>query len=247
MTVLMQIGRAWAVCKKDIKIYYLKGPVLIFGPLLPLFLFLAFYIGRSLSVDFLIPGLVAMTLLFTTTAVGPVIAPWETRMRVLERLVSAPVSLGAILLGDVLASLIFGLAVAVIPLLIGIGLGVPVIHPLVLSVGLVLAACCFSYIGLLFSAPPADVPGNVMMLSAVVKFPLIFISGIFIPLGEMPSWGRALAYVSPLTYFTDLMRCSLQDVSHLPPGLDLTVLAGFALLAALAAIAFHRRSLPKRF
>jgi len=164
MTGLSQLSRAWAICKKDIKIYYLEGPVLIFGPLLPAFLFLAFYIGRELTVESLIPGLIAMTLFFTTTAVGPVVAPWETRMRVLERLVSAPISLGAILFGDALASLIFGLLITLVPLGIGLGLGAPVVHPLAIAGGLLIAAACFSYIGLLFSAPPADVPGNAVSI-----------------------------------------------------------------------------------
>jgi len=245
--VFTQVCRSWAICKKDIKIYYLKGPVLLFGVLFPLFLFLAFYIGRDLPASFLIPGLIGMTLFFTATSVGPVIAPWETRMRVLERLVSAPVSLSAILLGDVLASLIFGLLIALVPLLIGLLIGVGLFHSFIFTVGLILAAFCFSWIGMLFSAPPADVPANVMMLSALVKFPLIFISGIFVPLERMPSWGRALSSISPLTYFTDLMRYSVQNTHYFPIALDLVVLAGFAVLAAIAALWFHHRSLPKRF
>ena len=38
-----------------------------------------------------------------------------------------------------------------------------------------------------------------MMPSTLVRWPLLFISGIFIPLGEMAPWTRALAYLSPLT------------------------------------------------
>ncbi len=247
MNAVRQLPRAWAVCKKDIRIYYLKGPVLIFGPLLPVFLFLAFYIGRDLAVGFLIPGLIAMTLFFTTTAVGPVIAPWETRMRVLERLIAAPVSLAAILLGDALASCLFGLAVAIVPLSIGLGLGVPISHPGILAGGLILGACCFAYIGLLFSAPPADVPGNVMMLSALFKFPLVFISGIFLPLEQLPGWGRGLAYVSPLTYLTDLLRYATGSGHHLFVALDLGAMIAFTGLAAGTAYALHRRSMPRRF
>jgi ABC-2 type transport system permease protein len=67
-----QVRRAWAIAKKDIRIYYLKGPVLIFGVFMPLFLFLAFLMGsRQLPLSFLISGLVGMTLFFTATAVSP--------------------------------------------------------------------------------------------------------------------------------------------------------------------------------
>jgi len=97
-----QLSRALAIAEKDIRIYYLKGPVLIYGILFPMFLFLAFFLGRGMPVDFLISWLLSMTLFFTATAVSPVILPWEGSMRTLERLISAPVSIPAILLGDAL-------------------------------------------------------------------------------------------------------------------------------------------------
>jgi ABC-2 type transport system permease protein len=54
-----QVRRAWAIAKKDIRIYYFKGPVLIFGIFMPVFLFLAFFMGsRQLPLSFLISGLV---------------------------------------------------------------------------------------------------------------------------------------------------------------------------------------------
>lgn len=243
----MQLPRAWAMCKKDIRVYYFKGPVLVYGPVLPGFLFLAFYVGRNLSVGFLIPGLIAMTLFFTATSVGPLIAPWETRMRVLERLIGAPISLFTSLLGDAVASLIFGLAITLVPLFIGVGLALPIQHAFILTLGLIIAGVCFSYIGLLFSAPPADIPGNVMMLSALVKFPLIFISGIFMPLQALPHWGRVLSFISPLTYFTDLVRYSMGGGHYLSVAVDLLALVGFTVLIAMSAVIYHRHSLPRRF
>jgi ABC-2 type transport system permease protein len=45
--MMKSLRKCWAIAKKDIRIYYLKGPVLIFGILFPTFLFLAFVIGRN--------------------------------------------------------------------------------------------------------------------------------------------------------------------------------------------------------
>ena len=85
-----QVRRAWAIAKKDIRIYFLKGPVLIFGVFMPAFLFLAFLMGgRQLPLAFLVSGLVGMTLFFTATAVSPVIFPWEGSAKPLGRLASA--------------------------------------------------------------------------------------------------------------------------------------------------------------
>ena len=103
-----QLRRAIVVAKKNILIYYIKGPVVIFGLLIPLFLFLAFMVGnRFASLPFLISGLLAMTLFFTATAVSPVIFPWEAQARTLERLAAAPISIPALVFGDILASFVF--------------------------------------------------------------------------------------------------------------------------------------------
>ena len=104
-----QVRRAWAIAKKDIRIYYIKGPVLIFGVFMPLFMFLAFLMGtRQLPLSFLISGLVGMTLFFTATAVSPAIFPWEGSAKTLERLASCPITVEAIVFGDMIASMVIG-------------------------------------------------------------------------------------------------------------------------------------------
>ncbi|MDD1656779.1 MAG: ABC transporter permease, partial [Methanomicrobiales archaeon] len=124
-----QARRAWAIAKKDIRIYYLKGPVLIFGIFMPVFLFLAFFMGsRNLPFPFLYSGLLSMTLFFTATAVSPAIFPWEGSARTLERLASCPVTIPTIVLGDMIASLLFGIGVTAVALLLGLTMGLPLLH-----------------------------------------------------------------------------------------------------------------------
>lgn len=241
-----QLRRSLAVAEKDIRIYYLKGPVLVFGILFPMFLFLAFSIGRSVPLEVMVSGLLSMTLFFTATAVSPVILPWEGSMRTLERLISAPVSIPAILLGDVLASFIFGIAITLVPIAFGLLLGVRILNPFVLVAAILLSAFCFSYLGTLFSTPPTNVPSNIMMISNLFKFPLVFISGIFIPLEQMPFWGQAISLFSPLTYLTDLMRYSIQGISYYPILLDLAAIVLFTVVFMALAMVIHMRNMPKR-
>lgn len=240
--------RAYAIAKKDMRIYYLKGPVVIFGVLSPTFLFLAFIIGRDLPIDFLIAGLLGMTVFFTSTSVSPVVAPTETQSRNLERLAASPVSITTILIGDILASVFFGVAISFIPVLLGIAMGVTIIHPFILIFGIILAAFCFSAMGLIFSSTPTSMTSTVMMLSTMIKFPLVFISGIFIPIGELSLWGKALASLSPLTYITDLCRYSIQGntSNYYPVVLDISALIIFLVIFMVAAVKLHERSLPKR-
>jgi ABC-2 type transport system permease protein len=240
-------SKIWAIARKDIQMYYFKGPVVIFGVLFPLFLFLAFYIGRNLPAAFLIPGLVAMTIFFTSTSVSPVIMPWETQMRTLERLISCPLTVRTLIVGDILASFIFGACISAVPVAVGVALGVSVKSPVILAIAVLLAAFCFSSLGLLFSAPPTSLVSNIMMLSTFVKFPVIFISGIFIPVDQMPSWGVVVASLSPLTYFTDLARYSIQGYAYYPLYADFAALLIYAALFLLLAVKLHERALPKRF
>ncbi|MCC6028520.1 MAG: hypothetical protein LM574_08085, partial [Archaeoglobus sp.] len=106
------------VSRKNIKIYYLKGPVVTFGLIFPLFLALAYLIGRNVPLEDVLPGLIGMTAFFTATAVGPSIVPWETRSKTLERLLCCPVAMWTIVVGDMLSSFIFGFAISVIPLVL---------------------------------------------------------------------------------------------------------------------------------
>jgi ABC-2 type transport system permease protein len=241
-----QLSRALAIAEKDVRIYYLKGPVLIYGILFPLFLFLAFFLGRGMSLDFLISGLLSMTLFFTATAVSPVILPWEGSLRTLERLITAPVSIPAILLGDALASFAFGVIITLVPLAFGLVVGVRISSPVVLVATILLSAFCCSYLGMLFSTPPTNVPSNIMMITNLVKFPLVFISGVFIPIEQMPPWGRTISLFSPLTYITDLMRYSIQGDSYHPIRLDFTAIAVFTVIFVALAMFFHIRNMPKR-
>lgn len=144
MSMQKQLRRSVVIAKKDVWIYYSKGPVIVFGLLFPLFLLLAFTIGRNVTIDELFPGLMGMAVFFTSTAVGPAILPWEARSRTLERLVCLPVAVWAILFGDVFASFAFGLAISIVPLIVSVAMGVEVEHLLVLGVGMVLAAFCFA-------------------------------------------------------------------------------------------------------
>jgi len=241
-----QLKRSLAITKKNVRIYYCKGPVIIFGLLVPFFLFLSFYIGRNIPARALVPGLLGITAFFTATSVGPAIVPWEARGKTLERLLSSPISLWTIFFGDVLSSFLFGTLISVVPVIVGLLIGVEIINPFILGLGIVLAIFCFASFSILLSAYPSDTPANVMMLSSMIKFPLVFISGIFIPIEELPVWGKTISSISPLTYFTDLVRYSIQGRSYFPIELDLTVLVVFAFVFLISAIKIHEQTIQRR-
>ena len=241
------LKRSFAIAKKDMLIFYIKGPVIIMGLVFPFFLFLAFLIGRNLPGDQLFVGLTAMTAFFTSTAVGPTIIPWECRGRTFERLITAPVSLTTVLLGDLQASLYFGLTITFtvsISALLYLSLHVSV---LTFVISTLLAVACFSAMTILMSSyPPTDVPADVMMLSSLLKFSLLFISGIFVPLDRLSPQARLISYASPLTYYVDALRHST-GAGFLPLWLDILMLALFGVGFFTAGVSIHNRVLERRF
>jgi len=235
----------FAVTEKNMRIYYTKPPVIIFGLLFPLFMFLAFYLGRKLDFSTFFPALLAMFLFFIASSVGPLITPWEKQARTYERLLAFPVTIDTIIWGDALAGMCFGIMINLVILAIGLIFFHYHLRPLPLVVGLFLGALCFSTIGVFLASPSVPNPSHVMMLSSLVRFPLIFISGIFIPLNHLQGVGKAVSYLSPLTYLVDIFNFSFGSESHLSLALDFTMLLVFSLFFIALSSRLHKKNLMK--
>lgn len=238
-----ELHGAYVIAKKDAMIYYCKAPVLIFGVLFPVFFFLAFIIGREADPGMVVPGMVAMALFFTASAVGPLVTPWERRSKTYERLITSPISLLSIVIGDVVAGACFGAVLCLIPLAIGTTIGgAELTRPALLALGVLLSAVCFASLGVVLAAPATDNPSQVMMLSSLVRLPLLFVSGVFIPLSQMPQWSRIPACFSPLAYCTDLMRAAFGGANYFPLWLDVLMLPAFTMVLVAAGRIFHGRA-----
>jgi len=237
-----QAHGAFVIVKKNAALYYLKPPVLIFGVLFPVFFFLAFKMGRPIAAESIVPNMVAMALWFTATAVGPLVTPWERRAKTYERLISTPVSLPAILAGDVISGLIFGACLAAAPILLGLAFtGARVTGAVELAGGVVLGAMSFAALGVLLAAPPASSPSNIMLLSNLVRLPLLFVSGVFLPIDRMPGWARWIAPISPLAYAGDMIRSGFGQPRYFPAWLSPVMLVVGTAGLFWIACAFHQR------
>jgi len=244
--IIDQIIRSWAIVKKDMKIYYSKGPVVLMGVMFPAFMFLAFAFGRNMAIVSLMPGLIAISVFFTCSAIAPITMPWETQARTLERLVSSPLAIWTILFGDMLASMLTGIIISIVPIIIALAVGTTIVNPLMLLVAIILGSVCFATASLIISSPPASAPQYSQMISSFVKFPLIFISGVFVPLSELPGFARGICFISPLTYFTDLTRYATGGENYFSIAVDLLAIIGFTVASWVIAVKLHNKTLPKR-
>jgi len=231
------LKRSWAISKKDIKIYYAKAPVLIFGIIFPLALFFAFALGRDVPTEVLIPGLLAMTIFSTTTTIPPFSVPWEIVFGNFDRYFIAPITFNGLVMGKVFASFLYGILIALVPLLVGLaGYGTGVTSAAALAGGVVASSLCFGALGMLFATVKADTPPKVMLILNVVRLPILFVSGIFISIASMPYWGRVLAVFSPLSYCSALMYYSLGQGNYFPLWLDFAALVAFTLLFYVVSV-----------
>ncbi len=236
-----QLRCSLVILKKNARLYYLKPPVLIFGILFPVFFFLAFKMGRPIAAQTVVPGMVAMALWFTASAVGPLVTPWERNARTYERLISTPVSLYAIIAGDVISGFVFGAVLSVVPIILGvIFTNASIGNIFLLIAGILMGALNFASLGVLLASPPASGPSNIMLLSNLVRLPLLFVSGVFVPIGQMPDWARWISPLSPLSYASDLIRKAFGHSQFFPVWLSLLMLVLFTLAFFMMSCKFHQ-------
>jgi len=235
-----------AIAEKNMRIYYWRGPVVVFGLLFPFLMFFTYFIGRNLDLVAFFPGFLAMMLFFTSSSVGPLIIPWEKREKTYERLLSLPVILESIILGDIVSGMVFGLIITGIVWGVSLVLlHLPLANSLVLVAAFLLGAIAFAALGTVFASMATDVPSNVMMLSSLVRLPLIFVSGIFIPLDQLEGWAFILTSLSPLTYLVDLFHAAVLGDAVYPPLADAIVLLIVIAVFILLARTIQERNLVK--
>jgi len=238
-----ELAQAWTVAVKDVRVYYLRPGMIMFGFLMPFFMFFSFSVRRELGAAEGLARLLALTVFFTAGAAGPFIIPTERRIGTYDRLLAAPMSLLTLLLGKTAVGAFFAVAVSGVALLAGLAFfGTGIAQPWLLAAGIFLGAFSFSTLGLAFGSIPTTNPGDVQMPSTLLRWGLLFISGVFIPLSQMAPAAQAVAYLSPLTYAQDLMNHAVLGSGQIQPWLDLAVLLLSGLLFLWPSLRLHRRA-----
>ena len=238
------LKKAYYIARKDLKAYYLKPPLISWGLMLPLVFILSFYLRNPGGIAEVGPGLVGMTMLFSTTSMAAIVISFEKRIDALERLLLAPLDLRTILFGKALGAAGFGFGMALISLVFIIFLfGLTVSHPVSLLISLAISCFAFSFLGILISVGVREI-FEAMTLSNFFRFPMIFLCGVFFPLTSMPVILQVIGFALPLTYSVDALRQSL--LSHgglIPRWLDILILFAYCLfLFQIATVIFRKRS-----
>jgi ABC-2 type transport system permease protein len=233
---------AYYIARKDLKAYYLKPPLISWGLMLPIVFILAFYLRNPQGISEVSPGLVGMTMLFSTTSMAAIVISFEKRIDALERLLMAPIHLRTILLGKGVGAAAFGFVMGLFALaLIVFVFGLRISYPFSLFISLILSCFAFAFLGILISVGVREV-FEAMTLSNFFRFPMIFLCGVFFPILSMPVALQVIGFCLPLTYSVDALRQSL--LSHggvLHRWVDILILAGFCVMLFEIALAIFRK------
>jgi ABC-2 type transport system permease protein len=224
------------IALKDLKAYYFKAPNISWGILFPFAFILAFAIRNPGDLRTLVPGLLALTILFGTSSMEAIVIVFERRIGSLERLLLAPVRLPALLAGKLLGGMVFGLTVTLVVLVISLLIfGSSGVNWLTLILALLLSATAFSAMGAFVSVAVKEV-FEAQTLANFIRFPMMFLGGVFVPLASMPFWLQVLARLFPLTYSVEALRAALSGGTWATVALDLGALAAFSLVLFLLAV-----------
>jgi ABC-2 type transport system permease protein len=236
-----QLGRALAISRKDFESYYGKPPLITWGLLFPAVLLLAVYVRNPAGYLNVAPGIIAMTLLFGNTSMAAIVVTFEKRSGTLQRLLLAPLTFRTIVLGKAVSAASFGIGSSlVLAALLAALFGMRIAQPVPFALGLALGALVFSLAGLTASVMVREV-FEAMTFMNFVRFPLLFISGVFIPLAAMPNWAKPFAIISPLTHVVELLRQGISGGSYfVSPWIPAVFSATFTAVAWFAAVAAFR-------
>lgn len=190
--------------------------------------------GQGNYIQFLAPGVIAMTILFTSVFAGIELI-WDRQFGFLKETLVAPVPRILIMAGRTLG----GATVAMIQGLIVVGICMAAgfrVHtlgglPLAL-VFMALTALLFTALGTAIASLLEDFQGFQLIMNFLVM-PIFFLSGALFPLTNVPTALNALATLDPLSYGVDGLRVALSGAAHFGAATDLAVLCG-ATAAALA-------------
>jgi ABC-2 type transport system permease protein len=181
--------------------------------------------GQGNYIQFLAPGVIGMTILFTSIFSGIELI-FDRQFGFLKEMLVAPVPRLLIMIGRTLGgatvAMIQGLIVVLISLIAGFRPHLSAIPAGLLYMALI--AILFTALGTAIASVLSDFQGFQFVMNFLVM-PVFFLSGALFPLNNVPPVLGVLAAIDPLSYGVDGLRQSLTGVAHFGAALDLTVLS----------------------
>ncbi|NOZ88196.1 MAG: ABC transporter permease [Deltaproteobacteria bacterium] len=183
--------------------------------------------------EFLIPGLVAMTSMTQSFAIGSEINIARFYWHIFEEFQAAPISNTAYVFGEVLAGMTRALLAGCVILVLGALFGVVLSYNPLFWLAFLLNSLVFAALAVGLAMLIKSHADQAMMTSFVIT-PMAFLGGTFFPVEHLPEWAQKILWFLPLTHASDAIRASAFGV--MPEAGNYLILAGLAPLFIVFAV-----------
>jgi ABC-2 type transport system permease protein len=201
--------------------------------------------GEFSYFDFIAPGIMAMTVMMSVMTGLPAAISQEREVGTLDGMMVAPINRLSVILGKTLAQMARGILQGVLILVLSVLLFGVTIHGNILLVFGLLLLGVFSFVGLgvVLTSFAKDQETAVMMMTTIM-FPMMFLSGVFFPIEQMPWFMQSISRFLPLTYVADALRKVMvlgADIPAISP--ELTILIVFGIIMTAIAVPLFKRAM----
>jgi ABC-2 type transport system permease protein len=173
-------------------------------------------IGNLRYLDYMAPGILAQSVLFSAIFYGIAII-WERDLGIVHKLLVTPARRSSLVMGKALTAGLRGLVQATVVYLIAMALKVNIrmelLPMLTVACGVFLGSCIFSTFSLVIACL-VKTRERFMGVGQLLTMPLFFASNALYPLELMPDWLKAVAAFNPLTYLVDVLRAAMIVGGH---------------------------------
>ncbi|MBV9217716.1 MAG: ABC transporter permease [Acidobacteria bacterium] len=187
--------------------------------------------GNGDYIQFIAPGIIGMSVLFTSVFSGIGLL-WDRQFGFLKETLVAPVPRVAVMVGKTLGGATVATIQGLLVLAICLIAGFRPVNWLMLPVALffmILTAFVFAGLGVAIGSKLQDIQGMQLIMNFVV-LPIYFLSGALFPLNGLPSVLSVLTKIDPLSYGIDALRYVLLGTSQFAPEISVAVLGVAALI-----------------
>ena len=226
----------YALWYREIKVFTREKSRVVSSLVTPLLWIVVFGggLGSAVSLEginyqvFIFPGIIAMTILFSSVFFGLYIV-WDKKIDFFKEVLVAPLSRTTIFAGKMVGGSIDAIIQGTAMLVFGIILGVKysILNVVLAFVFMFVLAASLVSLGLIIGSNMESVEGFQLVISFLV-FPMFFFSGALFPIGNLPRYLLVFTILDPVTYAVDGLRGLLLGTAQMPIGLDFMVLSGFA-------------------
>lgn len=203
--------------------------------------------GETNYFEFVAPGIMAMVVMTAVLTGLAASVAREKEQGTLDGIMIAPISRLSIILGKATSQSIRGLIQGIIVMLLAIFLFGVTIHGNVFLVFLLLVLGIFSFVGLgILVSAAASEQETATQLLFMFQFPMLFLSGVFFPIQQMPAIMQKIAYILPLTYAIQALRkVMILGAGIMAVRTELIILLVFGAVTLIIAVPLFRRMVTR--